>query len=128
MKPASEGKLPPLVLAGLGVACAINAAPAVAQLESPEAASRHIDELSKEVYRPGNAKKANEDLDAFWRELGEKLRGFERSLWGPIGAEVHRGTAPYEGIQLRALGQGARSFVAASSVASDPLGEQRRHV
>lgn len=74
----------PLLLAIAPVAMAIIAAPAMALPQSPSQASQEIDVLAKEVYRPGNAKKANQDLDRFCAEVGEKLRGFERAQWEPV--------------------------------------------
>ncbi len=68
-----------LSLAGL-----VFSSPAMAQLGSPQEASQHIDDLGKQVYIPGNARRANQDLIKFCSELGEKLRGVERPLWEPI--------------------------------------------
>ena len=83
----ADMKSVPWVFSSLFFAALVCASPAMAQLRSPQEASQHIDELAKQVYVPGNAAKANEDLNEFCKQVGEKLRGFERKEWEAVAAK-----------------------------------------
>jgi len=83
----TKRELLPSILAIFPIVIAISVLPAMAQFETPEAARPHIDELSNEVYRPGNAKKANEDLAAFCKKIQENLRGVDRPQWESVVAK-----------------------------------------
>jgi hypothetical protein len=73
--------------AAVAVACALVATPGSAQVKpsnDPATAKQEIDNLAGEVYRPGNAYKANRDLEAYCKEIEKRVRNLNRSDWEPV--------------------------------------------
>jgi hypothetical protein len=68
----------------LSITASVFASPAMAQLQDPTQATLHINDLEKDVFKPGNAKGANEAMAKFCADVGEKLRGAERPQWEPV--------------------------------------------
>jgi hypothetical protein len=77
---------------------AFAAAPALAQ--SSEAATKEIDRLQQEVYKPGHAQKANQQLEKYCDEIRQHLSGLSRVEWEPVVRhcdEVKNNVSGYNG-------------------------------
>jgi len=73
-------------IAAVAVACALVTTASFAKDPSndPAEAIKEINQLSQEVYRPGNAYKANRDLEAYCKEINKRLRTLRRADWEPV--------------------------------------------
>jgi hypothetical protein len=81
------------------IGCTLVAAPAFAQSNDPGEAIKEIDNLEQQVFRPGNASKANQELAKYCARINARLRGgLDRATWEPVVrhcSEVARRVSQY---------------------------------
>jgi len=113
----------------LVVGCALVATPAFAQSNDPGEAIKEIDNLEQQVFRPGNASKANQELAKYCARINARLRGgLDRATWEPVVrhcSEVARRVSQYN--SGGAVGTASSSTTGGGATAGGPGTGKKQH-